>query len=209
MHCACHQCSIPSGCHELCGSPLLRRRWRVLLDLAGKEHWNGEVPLCLCRLREQEREMRYKLTVQYDGTRFAGSQRQRDTPTTQNALEDAVSVFGKDRIPVVFAGRTDAGASWRLSTAYVSVTDLCAAKRIHVQQASTPSGHVRTWTLSAATAKQGPRSVSDVPLPSVRSRCLSLTPHGRGRHFPDVHRRSRSRPKSCFVRSTRGFGAAE
>ncbi|RMH31590.1 MAG: tRNA pseudouridine(38-40) synthase TruA [Nitrospirae bacterium] len=50
-----------------------------------------------------------KLIVEYDGTRYAGWQRQRDQPTIQAAIEHALARITQSRITVTAAGRTDAG----------------------------------------------------------------------------------------------------
>ena len=53
---------------------------------------------------------RYRATVEYDGTEFAGFQIQRNARTVQLELEAALSrLCGGVRQPVVGAGRTDAG----------------------------------------------------------------------------------------------------
>lgn len=53
--------------------------------------------------------MRYKLTVEYDGTSFSGWQRQKNADSIEERLEKAIIPISK--IPVVIhgAGRTDAG----------------------------------------------------------------------------------------------------
>ncbi|MFO0773174.1 MAG: tRNA pseudouridine(38-40) synthase TruA [Nitrospiraceae bacterium] len=51
----------------------------------------------------------YKLTLEYDGTDFAGWQRQADQPTIQGLLEQALAHLTQQPTPVVGAGRTDAG----------------------------------------------------------------------------------------------------
>jgi tRNA pseudouridine38-40 synthase len=52
---------------------------------------------------------RYKLTIEYDGTPFAGWQVQANGPSVQAALAEAIRVFsGEDFIPRG-AGRTDSG----------------------------------------------------------------------------------------------------
>jgi tRNA pseudouridine38-40 synthase len=52
---------------------------------------------------------RYKLTIEYDGTPFAGWQIQENAPSVQAALRDALRSFsGEDYIPRG-AGRTDSG----------------------------------------------------------------------------------------------------
>jgi len=53
---------------------------------------------------------RFRATVEYDGTEFAGFQLQKGARTVQGELEAALSrLSGGDRQPVVGAGRTDAG----------------------------------------------------------------------------------------------------
>ena len=52
---------------------------------------------------------RYKLTLEYDGTSFAGWQRQDNAPTVQAALEAAVEKFCGERVVSTAAGRTDSG----------------------------------------------------------------------------------------------------
>jgi tRNA pseudouridine38-40 synthase len=53
---------------------------------------------------------RFRATVEYDGTEFAGFQLQSKARTVQGELEAALSrLSGGDRQPVVGAGRTDAG----------------------------------------------------------------------------------------------------
>jgi tRNA pseudouridine38-40 synthase len=52
---------------------------------------------------------RIALVVEYDGGRYAGSQRQADAPTIQAALESAVQELTGEPSRVALAGRTDAG----------------------------------------------------------------------------------------------------
>ena len=51
----------------------------------------------------------YKLLLEYDGTTYAGWQRQPDRPTIQSALEDALLRITGGPIPTIAASRTDAG----------------------------------------------------------------------------------------------------
>ncbi len=53
--------------------------------------------------------LRLALRLQYDGSAFAGSQRQPRSPTVQAALEAAVEALTGERPGVRLAGRTDAG----------------------------------------------------------------------------------------------------
>jgi len=50
-----------------------------------------------------------RLTLEYDGSRFAGWQRQPDQPTIQEAVETALFQLTQETVPVVGAGRTDSG----------------------------------------------------------------------------------------------------
>jgi tRNA pseudouridine38-40 synthase len=64
---------------------------------------------------------RYKLTIEYDGTPYAGWQKQDDRPTVQQNIAEAVEKFCGTPVDVVGAGRTDAGVH---ATAQVAHIDL-------------------------------------------------------------------------------------
>lgn len=51
----------------------------------------------------------FKLTLEYDGSHYAGWQRQPGHPTIQAAIEEVLERIAQVRIPIVGAGRTDAG----------------------------------------------------------------------------------------------------
>lgn len=52
---------------------------------------------------------RYALKIEYDGTPFAGWQRQADQPSVQGAVETALAKLERDVPSIAAAGRTDAG----------------------------------------------------------------------------------------------------
>ena len=52
---------------------------------------------------------RYRITVEYDGRGFVGWQRQKNGPSVQEALEQAIFRFRGETVRVFGAGRTDAG----------------------------------------------------------------------------------------------------
>ncbi|MGB5560277.1 MAG: tRNA pseudouridine(38-40) synthase TruA [Paracoccaceae bacterium] len=52
---------------------------------------------------------RYALKIEYDGSPFAGWQRQKDSPSVQQALEMALRKLEPDVPSIAAAGRTDAG----------------------------------------------------------------------------------------------------
>lgn len=64
---------------------------------------------------------RYKLTIEYDGTPYAGWQIQTDRMSVQEALQIAAQKFCGEAAEVVGAGRTDAGVH---ATAQVAHIDL-------------------------------------------------------------------------------------
>lgn len=101
----------------------------------------------------------FKLTVSYDGTRFAGWQRQKNGRTVQATLESALRQITGKSVRVTGAGRTDAGVHARGQVAHVQLaTRLSRATLLralhailpedivvrHVQKAP-PGFHARYW----------------------------------------------------------------
>jgi len=64
---------------------------------------------------------RYKLTIEYDGTPFAGWQRQANGRSVQEAIEDAIAGFSGERVTIGGAGRTDAGVHALAQVAHVDL----------------------------------------------------------------------------------------
>ena len=54
-------------------------------------------------------QRRLALVVEYEGTRYGGSQVQKRTPSVQGELETALHKLTGERLRIAFAGRTDAG----------------------------------------------------------------------------------------------------
>jgi len=52
---------------------------------------------------------RYRLTIEYDGSTYAGFQAQAGLPTVQGAIETAVKGFSGQDVRIAAAGRTDSG----------------------------------------------------------------------------------------------------
>jgi tRNA pseudouridine38-40 synthase len=61
----------------------------------------------------EQPERNVKLVVAYEGTRYAGFQRQDNGLTVQAVLEEAVYKLTREQVKIVAAGRTDAGVHAR------------------------------------------------------------------------------------------------
>jgi tRNA pseudouridine38-40 synthase len=65
---------------------------------------------------------RYKLIIEYDGTPFAGWQRQINSRSVQQAVEEAIERFSGQAVRIQCAGRTDAGVHATHQVAHVDLT---------------------------------------------------------------------------------------
>ena len=77
-----------------------------------------------------------RLVLEYDGSRYAGWQRQPDQPTIQEAVETALFQLTQETVSVIGAGRTDAGvhacgqvASFRIDRKWTSREWLARVER--------------------------------------------------------------------------------
>ncbi|HHN46273.1 MAG TPA: tRNA pseudouridine(38-40) synthase TruA [Planctomycetes bacterium] len=59
--------------------------------------------------RPRKPARRILLAIEYDGSELFGSQRQREYPTVQALIEEAVEKLTGERVKTVFSGRTDRG----------------------------------------------------------------------------------------------------
>jgi tRNA pseudouridine38-40 synthase len=64
---------------------------------------------------------RFKLTIEYDGTAYAGWQRQADVPSVQETIETAIKAFTGNPTTLYVAGRTDAGVHATGQVAHVDI----------------------------------------------------------------------------------------
>lgn len=75
--------------------------------------------------------MNYRLLIQYDGTRYAGWQRQTMTKETiQGKIEDVLGRMTGEKVEITGAGRTDAGVHARGQVANVHLTERRGAEEI-------------------------------------------------------------------------------
>lgn len=68
--------------------------------------------------------IRYKITIEYDGSGSAGWQRQINANTIQQYIEEAIIAFSHEITPVHAAGRTDAGVHALAQVAHFDLTKL-------------------------------------------------------------------------------------
>ena len=87
---------------------------------------------------------RYKLEIEYLGTRYAGWQMQTGQPSIQAAVEDAVFALCQERTECYSAGRTDAGVHAISMTAHTDIGKKLAVRNIllglnfHLQKSGHP-----------------------------------------------------------------------
>ncbi len=62
--------------------------------------------------------MRYKLELSYKGTNYHGWQRQPNSISVQQVLEDAINLIFKDNIQIIGCGRTDTGVHAKFYVAH-------------------------------------------------------------------------------------------
>jgi tRNA pseudouridine38-40 synthase len=70
------------------------------------------------------------LTVEYDGTAYAGWQKQRESPTIQGTLEEKLGFVCGHKVDLLVAGRTDSGVHALGQTANFQTTSPMPAKRL-------------------------------------------------------------------------------
>ncbi|MBX3038988.1 MAG: tRNA pseudouridine(38-40) synthase TruA [Anaerolineales bacterium] len=101
---------------------------------------------------------RYKLTLAYDGSNFAGSQKQANARTVQGELENALQQIGWTGKSILMAGRTDTGvhASGQVATFDFSEWNQNSEKLLNAINAKLPSD-IAIKKLQIAKAEFHPR----------------------------------------------------
>jgi tRNA pseudouridine38-40 synthase len=97
---------------------------------------------------------RYKLVIEYDGTPFAGWQRQLNGRSVQQAIEEAIERFSGEAVRIQCAGPTDAGVH---ATSQVAHVDLARDWRIDTVRDAT-NAHLRPEPVSIVSAAIVPES---------------------------------------------------
>lgn len=77
---------------------------------------------------------RFKLHIEYDGTRYSGWQKQQNSKTVQGKLiETAQKIFKGERIEIYGSGRTDAGVHALCQVAHLEVKTMLAPEIIRMK----------------------------------------------------------------------------
>lgn len=75
------------------------------------------------------RERNIRLLIAYEGTRYQGWQRQKESPTIQGTIEDTLTRLTQQKISLMGAGRTDSGVhAWGQVANFRTHSDLPSAK---------------------------------------------------------------------------------
>lgn len=93
---------------------------------------------------------RWKLTIEYNGTDYAGWQRQENAPSIQGAIESAIKSFCGEDVTLHAAGRTDAGVHAQGQVAHVDIARPSTEKEVR----DAINAHLRPRGISILTAER-------------------------------------------------------
>lgn len=96
---------------------------------------------------------RWKLTIEYKGTDYAGWQRQIDASSIQQAIEEAITGFCQQEIRIHVAGRTDAGVHARGQVAHFDL-DYGDRDLTGFDLAKALNAHLRPQPISIVSAEK-------------------------------------------------------
>lgn len=101
-------------------------------------------------------KQRWKLTIEYQGTRYCGWQRQeKGVPSIQQAIEAAITGFCQQELTIHVAGRTDAGVHARGQVAHFDL-DYGERALTGFDLAKALNAHLRGQTISIIKAEPVP-----------------------------------------------------
>ena len=95
---------------------------------------------------------RYKLTIEYDGARYAGWQRQDNARTVQQALEEAALALNGEPTVVTGAGRTDSGVHALGQVAHIDLAKPLPAGKVR----DALNAHLRPHPIAILNAEDAP-----------------------------------------------------
>ncbi len=96
--------------------------------------------------------MRYRLTIEYDGTPFVGWQRQQAPNSVQQVLEEALAVALRHPVVLFGSGRTDAGVHAWGQVAHFDTDKAVDAARLR----ESLNALVRPWPITIRAAEPAP-----------------------------------------------------
>jgi tRNA pseudouridine38-40 synthase len=81
----------------------------------------------------------YKLIIQYEGTNYSGWQIQKNAPSVQGEIQEAILILLKEKVNLIAAGRTDAGVhAWGQTANFRTEKELDLFKFKHSLNALLP-----------------------------------------------------------------------
>jgi tRNA pseudouridine38-40 synthase len=95
---------------------------------------------------------RFKLTIEYDGARYAGWQRQENARTVQQALEEAALALNGEPTVVTGAGRTDAGVHALGQVAHIDLVKALPAGKVR----DALNAHLRPHPIAILESEDAP-----------------------------------------------------
>lgn len=98
------------------------------------------------------KKTRWKLTIEYKGTNYAGWQRQDNAPSVQQAIEEAICKFCQQEAVLSAAGRTDAGVHAFGQVAHVDLADFSKPME-EFEVAKAINAHLRPQPISVTKAE--------------------------------------------------------
>lgn len=122
------------------------------------------------------------LTIEYDGADLFGSQRQREGPTVQSLVEEAVEKITGKRVELIFSGRTDRGVHGVGMLAAFQTTSAIPAERFPLALSACLPPEVAVTSAREMPADFHPRKAAKGKL--YRYRILNRptrSPHERGK----------------------------
>lgn len=93
---------------------------------------------------------RFKLTIEYYGTDYAGWQRQDGVPSVQKSIEKAIARFSGESVMIQGAGRTDAGVHALAQVAHADLSGDWTANRVR----EAVNAHLRPQRIAITQAVQ-------------------------------------------------------
>ena len=93
----------------------------------------------------------YKLTVQYDGSGFAGWQMQKNSKTVQAVLKEKIELLIKEKVNLIGSGRTDTGVH-----AFGQVANFVSEKELDLRKFTHSLNAVLQRTISVTESSRAP-----------------------------------------------------